>query len=209
MLLKNGTMTYSEIKKTLGITDNAVSKHLSTLQKENKIKFKQEGKKKFYRLADGANKEIETQKMMFSEGYIAYISQTTHTDIENIQPSDERTLSELMNEISDNISAFFLFIMLKSIETGRDWYDAFEPFELFGESMDLLTYGMFEKNVVVEKLRVLLIRNRSEYFNKIHQLSRNKKNNTTLELLYEILEERYPDQIDYLKKLAIDSVEER
>ena len=207
MLLKHETMTYSEIKKKLEITDNAVSKHLSVLKKENKIEFKQEGKKKLYRLAKGADEEFDTQKVIFGEQYLAYLSGASITDIEKIHHLDDLTLSKLMYEISDNLSAFFLFIMLKSIETGRDWSEAFDLYEVFGESMDFLTYGMFGKNVDVEELRKLLRRDRPEYIKKIHQLSKNKKNNPTLELLSEILEERFPDQVDFLNSAINYSVE--
>lgn len=198
MILENKTMKYTQIKNELELTDAAVSRHLSNLIKDEAITFEKKGREKHYRLAKNS-KTFEGQSALLS---------IMLTSIYDISPSEFKSLSELLRYISENTGFIFLFILLQSIKTGKKWTVSFNAGELFREASDLLVYGLFEKNVDVEKLRVNIFKNPDLFLQEVHELSKNKKNGPLIDELLELLEESDAEKFKNLMELFEHSMTE-
>lgn len=201
LLQKNKEMTYTQIKNQLGITDAAVSKHLVELVNEKTIEFEKKGREKHYRIGEKASELFENQVALFSEAFTGYLS--------DMDPK-EYTFEELIPAVIDSVGPFFIYLILKSIKTGKDWFSAFDPDEIFRASTDFIIHGLYDKKEDLEELRILLGRTDLETFaDRANQLAKNRKNAPLIKDLYELLEERYGSLIEMLEDFHEYAFKER
>lgn len=193
LLQKRNIMRFTELKDALRISKPVLSHHLTILHDEKIIEFEKKGREKHYRLSKRLPNTFERQVGLFSIDY------TNHLFLSN--PSVEpKTPEKIIDEISNNVSAFFLFTLLKSIQTGKNWFKAFDTKEMLWVSEDLLSYTLFGKNVDPEDLQYYVSEGEGIFFNKAQQLSKNEKNEPLIDDLIECLEEKFPTEFEILKQ---------
>lgn len=190
LLQKNKEAGFTEIKNTLNVSKPTLSHHLNILLDEKTIEFEKIGREKHYKLS-GKISDVDSQTAILAMMFEEFLW--------DLDPK-EYDFDDLLYKISDNVSAFFLYVILKSIKTGKNLFDAFESDEILRASTDFLTLRLFGKDVNVEKLRIHLgKREIDEYVTKIHQLSKSRKNNPLIDELFERLEEKHPQMIETLE----------
>jgi DNA-binding MarR family transcriptional regulator len=191
VLQKERSFRFKELKDRLQISGPTLSIHLKSLINEDIIKFEKRGREKHYSLSKNASKIFESQSALLS---------IMLTSMYDVSPKKFKSLSELLGYISDSAGFMFLFILLQSFKTGKNWTVSFDSSMLFQEAADLLVYGMFEKNVDVEKLRLNLHNNPNSAIQEISELSKKKKNGPLINELLELLEEKDPNRFQNLKE---------
>lgn len=198
LLQKNKGMTYTQIKNQIGITDAAISKHLSELVKEKTIEFEKKGREKHYRIGKKSSETFDTKVALFSTTYFGYLW--------DMNPKEYR-FGDLFSAVSDSVSAFLLYLILKSIKTGENWFSAFDSEEILRASSDFIIHGIFDKNQDLEELRRYLGKTDVDTFvRRANQLSKNRKSGQLVDELFEILEERYPHEIKILESSFKDAI---
>lgn len=191
VLQKEKSSRFKELKDRLQVSGPTLSIHLKSLMSDDIIKFEKKGREKHYSLSKNASKDFESQVSLFSS-----ILNSTY----DISPSDFKSISSVLEYISDNTGFIFSFVLLKSIKTGKNWTKAFDAREIVSEAMDLLVYALFEKNVDVEKLRKNIMFNSDLSFQEIHELSKKKKNRPLIDELLERWEEKDPEKFTSLEE---------
>lgn len=193
MIMKNKATTYTQIKTELGITDAAVSRHISTLLKNKTIQFEKRGREKHYRLSDlPPSDKFELLVSSLGSSY------ALHYFLSN--PSVEpKTPENVIDILSNQVSALFLYSVLLSIKTGKNWFEAFNKTEMLWNSLDLLSHALFRKNIDPDELQDLSA-DYEIFFKKVHQLSKNEKNVPLIDTLMECIEEKFPEQFEILEE---------
>lgn len=191
------TMTYTEIKKELGITDRAVSRNLTYLLDEGTIEFTKKGREKHYRLGKKASKILERKINIFSSHYDVFVTK----DFLDLDISNEK---ELFEESGKKINALILFSCLKSIETGQDWLRAINPM-IIKHSIFFELASVINKETDTELDVSLSDLASMQYFKKIN--SHIKKNNleSKLKKSYKILSKMYPKEMKALDESLKES----
>ena len=199
LLQKKKSCQFKDFKDILQISGPTLSIHLKSLISGDMIKFEKKGREKHYSLSSNASKIFESQVAMLS---------IMLTSIYDVAPSNFESLSELLHYITHNTGLIFLFTLLQSIKTGKNWTESFDSDMLFEEAADLLVYGLFEKDIDVEKLRLDIHNNPDLFLQKVYKLSKNKKNGPLIDELLELLEEQDSVLFGQLKELFQFSMEE-
>jgi len=193
LLQQKGTMRFTELKTSLEISKPVLSYHLGILRDNKTIEFEKKGREKHYKLGKKASELFENQTSVFSI--------MLHSMYDEITPSEFTSLSELLYYLGDSTRIIFLFVLLKSVKTGKDWTQSFDSWEFFREAADLLVYGLFGKNVDVEKLRLNINKDFDSFLQDVSRLSKNKKNEPLIDELLERLEEMDPSRYEKLEQL--------
>ncbi|MEM4379766.1 MAG: helix-turn-helix domain-containing protein [Thermoplasmatales archaeon] len=194
LLKKNKEARFTEIKNTLNVSKPTLSYHLYILLNEKAIEFERKGREKIYKLSDIKPKKFKRQVERLSINY------TDHLFLSN--PSvTPKTPTKIIDEISNNVSAFFLFMILKSIQTGKNWSKAFDTKEMVWVSTDLLSYTLFGKNVDHNVLENYAVEGEDKFFKKVYQLSKDLKNEPLINSLMKYLQEKFPVEFKILEQI--------
>jgi len=200
ILQREESSRFKDLKDQLQISGPTLSLHLKSMVNENIIQFEKKGREKHYSLGEKSAELFENQVGTFSMTYEGFLL--------DLNPK-EYTFEELLSAISDNVSPFFLYIILKSIKTGKNWFSAFDSDEILRISADFLIHGLFNSTKDLEELRVYLGKREIDKFaSRAYQLSKNKRNKDLTNELFELLSEQYPSVIKLLEEFDKEAVTE-
>lgn len=193
---ENKKMTFTRIQEEIGLSRPVLSQHLKKLQSEGIIEFEQHGREKHYRLGKKTPKLFDSQMKIFGSEY--------YTD-KNIYPLFPHLLNndDLVPYLTNKVSGLFLFLILKSIETGKNWINAFNVKKLETITLDTLIPNMIHEEPT-EIIRLSGLRS-DEQYKELHKLLKNKKSKNEFINICKSLEEQIPDIIEILKKNSEES----
>ena len=192
LLLKNEKMNFTGLKNNIQVSKPVLSYHLQILKKEKVVTFEKKGREKHYSLLNTVKHNHNRQVELFSMHYFSesFFSNT----------SIETSPQNIFNEISNNMTALFLFLFLTSIKTGKNWMSAFDSNELMFNSSDLLCSILFDSNSVhPDDLRHYLTKGWDVFFKKMYTFNKNSKKLSRIDELLEHIEEDFPIEFKNMK----------
>ncbi|AJM92188.1 winged helix-turn-helix domain-containing protein [Nitrosopumilus piranensis] len=203
LLAKNKQLRYSEIKKELGITDRAVSNNLTFLINEKTIEFEKKGREKYYSLSKTAFYTWERKIGIFSSNYTSYLEKKWSW------PRGEeayQTPTQAYEDINKKIGIFYLYTMLKSLETGKNWIDAVDTKRMFEDLAKVILDFIFvdqrtkQELFSEDMLMTLATEGWEKFFAETKKMIRANKNNEKLDLMFKELENQYPEEFGAIKQ---------
>lgn len=194
ILKKSGTMRYKELKDNLQISGPTLSIHLKSLVNHNAIKFEKKGREKFYSLNERITEDVERKIDMFASEYLWHVDKKLNWTDEG---SEYESAYEAYNDIHGMIGTYFLFTLLKSIETGEDWFKGFSNKWLGVYITEFFGRSLFQ-NFDSSDLPYYLGKNWSKFFKESNQ-KLDKKSKQTLKNYFNNLKEMYPEHYDALE----------
>lgn len=195
IITKNEKMTFSKIQKEIGLSRPVLSQHLKKLQTEGVIEFERHGREKHYKLGKKTPKLFDSKIKIFGSEY--------HSD-QNIYPLLPHLMNndELITYLTNKVSGLFLFLILKSIETGKNWTDAFNVKKLETITLDTLIPNIIHKekepSVVIEISGL----RKDDQYKEVHKMLKNKKIRDEFINICKALEEKFPSIVETLEKIS-------
>lgn len=188
-------MRYTDIKTKIGITDTAISKNLASLCDEGSIEFERKGREKFYKIGISISKIFERKMDMLTHNYLDYVIEEfpfDHSDYENFYKT-----------IEEKMSAFFIFTIITSIQTGKNWFKAFDADTILYRLMGNFGGEVFaDKDTPEEWYTNLETMAPEEYFESVKNMSKSSDVQKNISKLYELLSKKYSEEIKELEKLS-------
>lgn len=187
------TVRFTELRKKLGISKPVLSYHLGILKDENIIEFTQEGREKHYRLNEKSPKTLE---MKIKDLYLSYV---IHHDMVSPDPDDEP--NDLLNWLSSIIGCIYLFFMLKSIETGRDWVTNIKLYDFEYTLLEnLIAHITEEYEFPINWADRESAKDRNEVYAKIKKITSKRTHQEKLKELIDGLRDVFPDPMSVIDK---------
>lgn len=184
------TMTYTEIKKELKITDRAISRNLTYLLDEGTIEFTKEGREKHYRLSKNVGKIFERKIDVISSEYEIFCAEEI---IENISNEEE-----LFKKTGNALNALMQFALIKSIETGQNWLRMIDLTKF--SHLTILELGdMLEVDKKDNVINITTDMQTMDNFKVIQEYVKNKNLKNKVDKFYRTLRKIYPKEIKALE----------
>lgn len=203
LLVKHGQLRYSEMKNKIGITDRAISNNLDFLVNEGTIESIKKGREKYYSLSKKAFDTWERRIDIFSSNYIGYLRKRWFFPNEN---ESYKTPVQAYEDIGKKITAFYLYTLLRSLETGKNWIDAVDSKLMFEDLASvMLDFIFIDEQIKGDSpinhiLIVLGMKGWTEFFEESKEMIKKNKNNKKVEALFNELKKLYPDEFKALKQ---------
>lgn len=118
-LLINEKLTFSQLQDTTKVSRPALSNHLSKMVNDGILESTKSGRNKFYRLyKNNSNTEqkITTLSTFYNVGFAQWLE----------SKKNSHYIQDEYSNIGKFINAYFLFLVLKSLETGENWMKGFD-----------------------------------------------------------------------------------
>lgn len=195
ILQKNKTNRFTELKNILGVSKPVLSYHLKILKSDKTIDFTKKGREKYYRLTKTASNNIDRKIVMFGGSY---------RDLFAIGVGlGHETITDAYKDIGDRVNAYFLFSLLKTIESGKNWFRGFDSKDMgFSTINYLLNYIFLEKEAYYNDFIEPLVgkKNMSKLLDEINKPQNRKIILNRVKTLFEQLKILYPDHVKLLEK---------
>ena len=194
LLQKNGEMRYTELKTKIGITDTAISKNLASLCDEGSIEYQKRGREKYYRIGISISKIFKRKMEILSHNYLDYV-------IDEFSLNDSNC--EHYKIIEEKIGVFFIFTIITSIQTGKNWFKAFDSDVILDRLMGNIGYQIFKDKPLPDKwFENLETMSHDEYFENAKNMTKSSELQNNITNMYETLRKKYSKEITKLEKLA-------
>lgn len=195
LLLKNKKMRFMELKEKIGVSKPSLSEHLAILLKEGSITVVKEGREKHYSLIEKPVQTLERkiERLSFDFTSLGLLELT-------VPNKPFESLDEVYEVIGKKLNAFFIFTLLKSIETGDNWFKAFDIEIMAMETLDLLTSLIIEKDMPPEEFQDVVYGGKMDKFFKEFKKTQNTKDKKNIRNMFNHLKEKYPEEFKILAK---------
>lgn len=196
-LLGNKERRFSELKDLLNVSKPTLWKNLTLLVNDGTIDYVKKGREKYYKIIDKPSKSTERKIPKLSFGYESSMSLWSL-----FYETDKSSIKEAFGEIGNMLNSLFLFCLLKSIETGENWLEAFDPKASAKNSLMILLFGLLSETGVkaISFTPYLDKVNLEEFFKEINnKLMKDKKIQANLKQMFEVLKMKYPKEIKALE----------
>lgn len=203
MLVIQKSMTFTQLQNKLKLSRPALSRHLSSLMKENTLEFEKRGREKHYSLSKKAFDTWERKIGIFSSNYISYLEKKWSWPKE-----DESYLTsiEAYEDIGKKIGIFYLYTLLKSMETGKNWIDAVNSKRMFEDLAKVMLDFLFLDERVKGELSsddILMTMGENDwkaFFIETKKMIKSKKKKKQLDTMFQELEKLYPQEFKAIKR---------
>ena len=198
LLLKNTRMRFTDIQNTLKISKPVLSYHLKILRNNNTIKSNDVGREKFYVL-------IDIKKMNFEYRldclYSMYVKDSNLFPIYRIDLDD----NEIMKYLGDKVSGLYIFLILKSIVSGKDHINAFDSKGLRYYIMEILNDHLFRGMDPDYDELLTYFDNDSidKFYQEAQKMLKNKKCKNRFLNVVNAMKEIYPREISSLEIIDV------
>lgn len=187
LLRKEKNMKFTDLRQRLQISKPVLSKHLSKLEKQKVIESQKKGREKHYMLRSYALKIPERRIDVFSSNYNDY-------SMDNLLATTEyNSLEELFSKFTKKMNAIYLYTLLKSMETGRNWQRAIDM-KQFSNIILLLITDFLYSDKKPDELSELIVESNEDLFEKIKPFIMKKNIRNKLKQLYETVQSLYPEE---------------
>lgn len=195
LLLKNKKMRFTELKEKIGVSKPSLSEHLTILLKENIITVAKKGRERHYSLTEKPIQTLERkiERMSFDFTSLGLLELT-------IPEEPFESLDEVYETIGKKLNVFFIFTLLKSIETGDNWFKAFDSEQIAADTLDLLTSLIIEKDQPPDELMEYLVEGKFDQFFKEFKKTQNTRSKKNIKNMFNHLKEKYPEEFKILAK---------
>ena len=198
LLMRNNTMTFTELQKWLKLSRPALSRHLAILREDETIEFEKKGREKYYKLKNIASKHLERNFDIISASYSEFFGYLLYE-------SKHENFDDFIEFVNKKLNACFFFTIIKSLETGKNWLPAFDSKEMFGMTTDFVADMILRMDTKpnktyekIEESRGMLESDESfTEFNKLIKTDDRLKKN--LKKLRKIIEQKYSEEIKLLE----------
>lgn len=199
LLIQFKTSTFTEMKKILDVSNPVLSYHLKTLTDEKLIEFQKEGRKKHYRISKNILKKFDSRLTLISENH--------NMLFEMYLDADRKDTEIMFTVISNMLSSMFLYTIIKGMQTGDNWFKGFNPKEMAEETLVAFARIVLgEEHVKFPEMVKYARHDMNEFFKQINKLPGIEKK-SKIDLLFNKLKERYPNEVEYLELEAPEQLE--
>lgn len=151
-------ITYTELKKIIGISDTALSKYLKVLKNENLVIYQPYGKLRLYSINE---EEIQSRSdLLITKNINAYL-----TNFENEIYSESKDISTTVKDIEKKITALFFYTIEESFSNLKSFHNEIPTSRIFRcilrYYLDLILTGN-KRHEIIEK--ALAKKNYDDYF---------------------------------------------
>lgn len=194
-LTSNESMTFTQLQKILSLSRPALSRHLSKLLDEDMIQYTKKGREKHYSLSKNKPTSIDGQNTYFAFQYIASIFGHIEKDVE------EKSINGIYENIEKRISSYFLFLLLYSLKTGKNWYESFDHRRIGTQMINYLLSELFEKEKPPLSSHTPTKEEMNSIFHNMNKSIIEQRKITKLEKMLKQLEIRYPKDVKRIKRI--------
>ncbi len=180
---ENERLRFTDLQKSLSISKPVLSLHLDKLEKEGTLVSIKEGREKFYMLSKNAFKRLDRRIDILSSNY----NEFNIEDLLDNYDNDE----EFYSRIGNRLSAWFLFSILKSIETGEPWTKSID-IPAFSIPVLFVLTNIIYKNKSPDEVHDILSDLDMEKIKKTIEKTSKKNMSENLKPLYDTLHKLYP-----------------
>lgn len=187
-------MRFTDFESKLGISKPVLADYLAILTENGAIDFVKKGREKHYMLN---RKFLENKTQKIERFSLFFNDRIFNTTLNKYETSDE-----LFNTVEGVIAPYFLFTLVKGMQTGQNWFRAFNSEEFAKTILDLLISHLFSKEVFLTEFSLLISRyDFDEVFKRANKMVKdNHKTELKLEQMYRKLSTRYSSIMDLLEK---------
>lgn len=199
LLKRQGSLRFTEIREYLDISKPVLSYHLGILKNEKSIQFTESGREKHYKLSPNISKKFERKMAIVSGNFNA----SFEADLDEFHSN----LENGFEFIAEELSAIFLYTMIKGMKTGKNWIKAFDSKELAQMVLLYFNSKIFDDEKKIKKLKqILLQKGFEDYFKEINKIS-NKLEKETINEIFEMLNEKYSGDVKFLEEEAPEKLD--
>lgn len=195
-LLGNKEMRFTELKNMLDISKPSLSKNLEILMNDETIDCVKKGREMYYKIIDKPSKTLERKIPKFSFSY------WTNSLLQLFYYPNRNSVTEAFQEIGDMLNSLFLFCLLKSIETGENWFDAFDSKGSAKSTLNILLFALLKGTTITPSMITPYLEksNLDEFFKEANKnLVKDKKIQANLKEMFEVLKKKYPQEVEALE----------
>ena len=195
LLQKKGEMRFTDIKNKIGFTDAAISKNLASLYAEGSIEYEKRGREKFYKISDSISKTFARKMNVLANNFTDYLGDELFYD-----DTDDKNF---YSETEKKLSSFLLFTLITSIQTGKNWSNAFDISEMLK-----IYLGSFATDIISDdKSREEWINNTEtmnldDFFEYAKKTCKPYTITKKVSEKYDTLRKMYPKEIEEYEKLS-------
>lgn len=190
-------MRFTDIKKILNISKQSLSKNLSLLLKDNTIQFTKKGKEKYYKIKKTKTSALERNVIEYSTHYYMDL-------IDELEDKREKgkKIEDLYNMLSTTLGVSFLYLVLKSLETGENWLSGLEPNKMAVLVTNYLMSITLEKPLTkIRYVSLFTDEMMKVIFKDMHTILEMNNNIRELHNHTESLRKRYPTQMQLIDSI--------
>ncbi|NQV40194.1 MAG: winged helix-turn-helix transcriptional regulator [Nitrosopumilus sp.] len=193
-LKKKGKIRFSDLISELGISKPVLSEHLLKLGTKKVIFSEKKGREKYYMLTKTAKKTHSVQLELLKSDFDTYMG-ISGLDYDE---SSKYYKTDGMLEMNVNkIGSFFLFCVIKSILTGKNWCKSTGVEELCYSTFESFFSDIFRPKLISEEIMMLILNGeRPVNFKKIKKVCKELGIESKIEKSYEILKQNYPIDVN-------------
>jgi len=194
-LIYNKSLTFTELQKITNVSRPTLSTHLSQLTKKKIIKSIKKGRSKYYSL-------VKSNKTQFEKEIITLL---THYKLDFIIELEERKkpvkVQDEYKNIGNWISSYLLFLIIKSLKTGKNWTSGVVIEDLIFIVTNYIasllfnkpTHGISERDKFSTEINTQNFINMNELITKLHL-------DNDIDTMDEVLNKAYPNNMKVIKR---------
>ena len=140
---------------------------------------------------------------IFSSNYIGYLQKKWFWPNER---ESYETPIQAYEDIGKKITAFYLYTLLRSLETGKNWIDAVDSKRMFEDLASVMLDFVFVDEQIKgnsplnDILMILGTEGWTGFFVEAKEMIKKNKNNKKVEAMFNELKKLYPDEFKALKQ---------
>lgn len=205
LLIVSGRLRFTDIKNRLNTTKQSLSKNLKLLLEKDLIQAEKSGKEVYYEVKKTPNTLFERNIISFAIHYYIDLIEFLEDEREK-----ETQFEDLFGRLTTFLGAYFLYLILKSLQTGDNWLQAFQSNKMAALITNYLMSIILKKPLVnIHPLSLFNDEMTKKMLKDMHDILEKNNRVGNLEKYAEALRKKYPKQmqlIDFIENSFIDDV---
>lgn len=193
-LVGKESMTFGELQKELNLSRPTMTRHLSALLEDGTLVATKIGREKHYKIKKSAKTKLERKLVLLQSHY--------KSDFTNELKERDKS-SQAINEykkIGEWINSYFLFLVIRSLQTGDNWIEGFDHrgFSIITSNY-LLSILYDSQPAPIQGWALFTKEQLDTHFRDMKKLIKKAKLEKRLSSMNDKLEELYPKNTEFIK----------
>jgi len=171
LLTLHKSLSFMQIQKELPLNRSTLTKHLTALKQNGVIVAEKRGKEQHYKISGKKKIPFDKQLELLGSEYIAKL---IHRN-KNYRFGKNNAFRDRQKEVSDRFISFFIYLLIQSMNTGKNYLNAFDINDMAYQTLHLILKDIFSMPKLEPIMHSALNDGLDDFFKLVHDLAQKKE----------------------------------